>query len=319
LNTLEGEDTNFYEFIGVPVGSSLDEINKQYRKRSRQLHPDKAIPGMIAKREAKKAQPGSNAPRVTKGVSQRERAAITKKANERYAHFGVIANILRGPARERYDYFLKNGFPLWRGSGYYYSRFRPGLGSVLLGLFLVFGGGMHYVAMYLGWKRQKEFVARYVTHARRVAGSDVAIPDLNNVATNAAQASAAGAPALPNEEEDQNGMVLNRRQKRMQEKDGKRKDFAKATRKARLTRGKGGEDESSAEERPQISAPMEPEIISGPTGSKKKVIAENGKVLIVDSAGNVYLEERTTEGQVHEFLLDVSCIPIHNIKSSANT
>lgn len=298
----------------MPVGASLDDINKQYRKRSRQLHPDKAIPGLLAARELKKSQPGNNVKKpgvnVAKGPSARERAAVTKQANDRYAHFGVIANILRGPTRERYDYFLKNGFPLWRGTGYYYSRFRPGLGSVLLGLFLVFGGGMHYVAMYISWRRQKEFVARYVKHARRVAGSDVPVPGLNGLASNTAQAQAA--PVIPDEEEDQNGgMALNRRQKRMQEKDGKRKDVTKATRKARLTRGKNDDkDESSADDRPQISAPMEPEIISGPTGSRKKVIAENGKVLIVDSAGNVYLEEKTTEGQVHEFLLDVSCVQI---------
>ncbi len=28
----------------------------------------------------------------------------------------------------RYDFFYKNGVPIWRGTGYYYSRFRPGLG-----------------------------------------------------------------------------------------------------------------------------------------------------------------------------------------------
>ncbi len=27
-----------------------------------------------------------------------------------------------------YDFFYKNGVPVWRGTGYYYSRFRPGLG-----------------------------------------------------------------------------------------------------------------------------------------------------------------------------------------------
>ena len=30
--------------------------------------------------------------------------------------------------RHRYDFFYKNGVPKWRGTGYYYSRFRPGLG-----------------------------------------------------------------------------------------------------------------------------------------------------------------------------------------------
>lgn len=28
----------------------------------------------------------------------------------------------------RYDFFYKNGVPKWRGTGYYYSRFRPGVG-----------------------------------------------------------------------------------------------------------------------------------------------------------------------------------------------
>ena len=29
---------------------------------------------------------------------------------------------------DSYDFFYKNGVPKWRGTGYYYSRFRPGLG-----------------------------------------------------------------------------------------------------------------------------------------------------------------------------------------------
>ena len=32
----------------------------------------------------------------------------------------------------RYDFFYKNGVPKWRGTGYYYSRFRPGLGVRVL-------------------------------------------------------------------------------------------------------------------------------------------------------------------------------------------
>lgn len=31
-----------------------------------------------------------------------------------------------------YDFFYKNGVPRWRGTGYYYSRFRPGLGVRIL-------------------------------------------------------------------------------------------------------------------------------------------------------------------------------------------
>ncbi|KAK3059896.1 hypothetical protein LTS18_009812, partial [Coniosporium uncinatum] len=45
-------------------------------------------------------------------------------------------------------------------------------------------------------------------------------------------------------------------------------------------------------------------------GAKKRVVAENGKVLIVDSVGNVYLEEESDEsGNKQEFLLDPDEIP----------
>jgi hypothetical protein len=69
-----------------------------------------------------------------------------KGIHERFARLGVIATILRNKEgrqrcvdrfnssfvydtrRFRYDFFYKNGVPKWRGTGYYYSRFRPGLG-----------------------------------------------------------------------------------------------------------------------------------------------------------------------------------------------
>jgi DnaJ homolog subfamily C member 1 len=57
--------------------------------------------------------------------------------HERFARLGVISTILRKKeSRERYDFFYKNGVPKWRGTGYYYSRFRPGLGVCPLQLTL---------------------------------------------------------------------------------------------------------------------------------------------------------------------------------------
>ena len=56
-----------------------------------------------------------------------------------------------------------------------------------------------------------------------------------------------------------------------------------------------------------ISRPVEAEDVGqNPVGARKKVVAPNGKVLIVDAEGNVFLEEETTEGEKHELLLDVS-------------
>lgn len=194
----------------------------------------------------------------------------------------IIANILRGPARDRYDYFLKNGFPKWKGTGYYYSRFRPGLGSVLTGLLLVFGGGAHYAALVLGWKRQREFVDRYIRQARRAAWGDElgvrGIPGLESTnATDSAPADGGESEAVP----------MNRRQKRMMER-GNRKDSRKGPKAAR----------DSGTSTPTTES-------TGPTGERKRVVAENGKILIVESTGNVFLEEETEDGERQEFLLDI--------------
>lgn len=192
----------------------------------------------------------------------------------------MIAKILRGPGRERYDHFLANGFPAWRGTGYYYARFRPGLGSVLFGLFIFVGGGAHYGALYLSWKRQQEFVGRYVRHARRAAwGDDVGIKGLPNFGETAAT------PAASAEADDMGMASMNRRQRRMQDKENKK--------------NKGSKESGSTP--PEASSPA----ITGPTGGKKRVQAENGKVLIVDSVGNVFMEQKNEDGETEEYLLDV--------------
>ena len=230
---------------------------------------------------------------MRKRPSQKEIDRFMKEASERYARFSVVAKILQGEGRERYDHFLKNGFPAWRGTGYYYSRFRPGLISVLLGLYLFVGGPLHYGAIYLSWKRQREFVERYIRHARKMAWGDetgiAGINGLNNIGT-----SAPPQAFQQEQEEEPQAQVWNRRQKRLQAKE-ERKDAKKP--KIKNVRQKG------------ISTPVEAELTSGPQGAKKRVVAQNGKVLIVDSVGNVYLEEETDEGEVHEYLLDVCFFP----------
>ncbi|KAG9093437.1 hypothetical protein FS749_014386 [Ceratobasidium sp. UAMH 11750] len=101
LETHEGPGTTFYSWLDVPHTASQAVLNKAYRKLSIKLHPDK--------------NPG------------------VKGAHERYARLGKINAILKSSeGRERYNFFYKNGVPKWRGTGYYYSRFRPGLGTVLV-------------------------------------------------------------------------------------------------------------------------------------------------------------------------------------------
>ncbi|KAL8291809.1 hypothetical protein RQP46_002067 [Phenoliferia psychrophenolica] len=119
LETAEGKGTNFYSFLNVTKGATEKDISKSYRKRSLELHPDK--------------NPDD------------------KVIADRFARLGTIAGILRdAEKRARYDHFYENGVPRWRGTGYYYSRYRPGLGTVLVAL-TFFSCFIQYVYFMLKW------------------------------------------------------------------------------------------------------------------------------------------------------------------------
>ncbi|KAI4171274.1 MAG: hypothetical protein LQ343_004351 [Gyalolechia ehrenbergii] len=284
----EGDAVTFYDFIGVKSSASQDEITKAYRKKSKLMHPDKAKQSFIASRakpppkkpSQKGKKPGIH---VSKAPSEKEIHDAVQEATKRHARLSVVAEILKGEGRERYDYFLANGFPRWRGTGYYYARFRPGLGSVLAGLFVVGGGFAHYGALYLSWRRQTEFVERYVRQARRAAWGNesgiAGIPGINGVA----------AAEQPPPTQIDGAATLNRRQKRQQERESrKEKDSAK----------------SKGVRRSGTNTPMEADSAVEPQGARKRVQAENGKTLIVDSAGNVFLEGEDENGEKQEYLLD---------------
>ncbi|KAI4209647.1 MAG: hypothetical protein LQ351_007447 [Letrouitia transgressa] len=287
------------EFLGVKTSAPHEEIIKAHRRKSKQLHPDKVKQAFIAsrakpppkKRDQKVKKPGVH---VSKPPSEKEIREVVNKANDRYARLGVIAEILKGSGRERYDYFLAHGFPKWKGSGYYYNRFKPGLGTVLCGLFVLVGGLAHYVAMYLGWKRQKSFVEAYIRHARRAAWGDDsaigAIPGVNGVAAN----------PYPATGQDDGPTTLNRRQKRLQEKESRKEK-------------EGGRIKGSKKSTESTQAKADSTVRPG---ARKRVQAENGKLLIVDSAGNVFLEEENENGQKEEYLLDPEEIPKPTIQQT---
>ncbi|KIN03967.1 hypothetical protein OIDMADRAFT_178040 [Oidiodendron maius Zn] len=291
----EGEGVTFYDFVGVSRSASQDEINKAYRKKSKLLHPDKVKQQFIADKSTSKPKskgdskkPGVN---VSKGPSKSEIRAAAKAASDRFARLGIVTNILRGEGRDRYDRFLANGFPTWKGTGYYYARFRPGLGTVLTGLFVFVGGGGHWLALYMSWHRQQEFVQRYIKFARHAAwGDNLGIPGLD-VGTGSGTAT----PAT-GEDGEAIAQPINRKQRRQQEKDAK-KDKSKKIKSAKAS--------------PAATPPV------GATGPRKRVVAENGKVLVVDSIGQVYLEQADEDGNNHEFLLDPNEFPRPTIKDTA--
>ena len=293
----EGEGVTFYDFVGVQASASQAEVNKALKKQSRTLHPDKVKQQLVASESSDDSHLSSGGGPISKKLSDREVQNAYNKANERYARLVLVANILQGEDRVRYDHFLANGFPKWRGTGYYYARFRPGLGTVLVGLFVVMGGAAHYGALILGWKRQRSFIDNYIRQARRNAwGDETGIRGIPGVDTSLADVSA-GAPQEPD-----NAAPMNRRQKRILEKEGKRE---------KPNRSKSGGKKVS------LGTATQSVDNGSPSGEKKRVVAENGKVLIVDSVGNVFLEQEGEDGYTQEFLLDLEEIPKPTIKDTA--
>ncbi|RKF73803.1 putative J domain-containing protein C2E1P5.03 [Golovinomyces cichoracearum] len=261
VEATEGPGVTFYDFLGTKPSANHDEINKAYRRKSRTLHPDKVKRQFITEKSVKR--------KPTKA----ETRAAAKAASDRFARLGIVANILRGPGRERYDHFLNYGFPTWKGTGFYYARFRPGLRTVLAGLFVLVGGVGHWIALYLSWKRQREFIIRYIKFARHTAWGD-SIPGLEETSASTA--------TMPAEVQ-----AVNRRQRRMQEKDNKKEK--KVTAKKTM--------------KPATVIPSES------ARNRKRVVAENGKILVVDSSGDVYLEQVDEDGETQEFLLHPDELP----------
>lgn len=154
----------------------------------------------------------------------------------------------------------------------------------------------------MGWKRQREFVERYIKYARNAAWGENLGANIPGVD---AQPVAAPAPAAPAREqqvyEDENGKVqpMNRKMRRMQEKDQR-----KEADKERVAQG-GRKGKKGAVQQSGSGTATPRQEGDGPTGSKKRVVAENGKVLVVDSLGDVYLEQPDEDGVTQEYLLDV--------------
>lgn len=122
LEKAEGEGVNFYSFLGLTPSASMSDIRKAYRQRSLEWHPDK----------------NPNAPEV----------------HQRFERLGRIHSILRDERRDRYNHFLSFGFPKWRGTGYYYSRYRPGL-PLILCLLLFSSMGVQLAVKKSQWRKSQ--------------------------------------------------------------------------------------------------------------------------------------------------------------------
>ncbi|KZT62992.1 DnaJ-domain-containing protein, partial [Calocera cornea HHB12733] len=137
LEAAEGKGTTFYSWLDVSPTASSADIGRAYRKKSLELHPDK--------------NPG------VKGI------------HDRFSRLGVISGILRNAeSRERYDFFYKNGVPKWRGTGYYYARYRPGLVSVSVFLVLL-SSVLQYIVQAMTYRGEVTKVRKLIAQARTIA------------------------------------------------------------------------------------------------------------------------------------------------------
>jgi len=99
-----------------------------------------------------------------------------KGVHERFARLGVISTILRNQeGRKRYDFFYKNGVPKWRGTGYYYQRFRPGLGSVFVFL-IILTSGLQYLVQKINYRRDLKRIEHIVGKAKAAAWGPKMVP-----------------------------------------------------------------------------------------------------------------------------------------------
>lgn len=171
---------------------------------------------------------------------------------------------------------------------------------------------------------------RYIRDSRRAAwGSESSV---GAVMRGAGSEAAAVEPATSGRDGEAETtatapMAMNRRQKRMLDKENKspgKKEASSSS--SSSSTGKSQNRQEQKLEKEQQSSPSSSSPSSStaattptptPTANRRRIVAPNGKILIVDSVGNVFLEEETEDGDVGEFLLDPDEIARPTVRDTA--
>ena len=94
------------------ASASQDDITKAYRAKTRSLHPDKVKQKLKSEHKKREKESGGK----LKAPTSSEIRTAVKAAEEAQTRLSLIANILKGPERDRYDHFLRNSFPCGRAT-----------------------------------------------------------------------------------------------------------------------------------------------------------------------------------------------------------
>jgi len=141
LESAEGKGMTFYKFLNVHKSATLDEINRAARKLALTIHPDK--------------HPGN------------------KTIEAKFSRLGLITAILRDPEkRKRYNFFHDNGVPRWKGTGYMYSRWQPGLGFAVSFVLLV-ATLVQYGTQHVNYHSEISKIRKFQVAARQAAHKKV--------------------------------------------------------------------------------------------------------------------------------------------------
>jgi hypothetical protein len=115
----------------------------------------------------------------------------SKEAAKLYALLTSINKLLRDEqTREKYDGHLKRGFPVWKGSGYYYKKYKPGVGSVFVFVLVVISfvqytsaWGIYYVKIAVAKAEHAEALAQVAAKKKKKSSymEDVPEPNLDFV------------------------------------------------------------------------------------------------------------------------------------------
>ncbi|GMG20425.1 unnamed protein product [Ambrosiozyma monospora] len=112
-------EMDFYKYMKLPNGikSTSKEIETHYKKLSRKWHPDK-----------------------------------NPKNGEKFTKLGLIVSVFRDAQRkQRYDYYVKNGFPNLK-TLQFENRYKPGVLEALLAV-TIFGSIVNYILISLSFKQ----------------------------------------------------------------------------------------------------------------------------------------------------------------------